>query len=162
MFKYFRRQNYIGRQMFEKLLKEDFKFFLFNAKREISYIFNMLDDQEALDIISFLFYEPSNFKTLKVEFNHLDKNKISSYVTSFWDFGIIEVNKNNKYQITKTGKKFLQLTVQLAVESLMSQEITDEKMKKILVQKIGEKELKRFKKERQENKAKGIQIGIRC
>ncbi|MBA7557135.1 hypothetical protein ES705_49869 [subsurface metagenome] len=44
----------------------------------------------------------------------------------------------------------------------MSQEITDEKMKKILIQRIGEKELQRFRKERQENKAKGIQIGIRC
>ena len=42
----------------------------------------------------------------------------------------------------------------------MSQEITDEKMKKILVQKVGEKELKQFKKERQENKAKGMQISF--
>ncbi|MCG3222185.1 MAG: hypothetical protein H7641_12475 [Candidatus Heimdallarchaeota archaeon] len=142
----------------EKLSKEDFKFFLLNSKKEISYIFDILDDKEALDIISFLFYEPSNFKTLKVEFGHIDKNKLSSYITNFWDFGIIEVNRHNKYQITKTGKEFFQLTIQLVVEALMSQEVTDEKMRKILVQKVGEKELKQFKKERQENKAKGMQL----
>lgn len=146
--------------MFEKLSKEDFKFFLLNSKKEISYIFDILDDKEALDIISFLFYEPSNFKTLKVEFGYIGKNKLSSYITSFWDFGIIEINRHNKYQITKTGKKFFQLTIQLVVEALMSQEVTDEKMKKILVQKVGEKELKQFKKERQENRAKGIQLSM--
>ncbi|NPD88409.1 MAG: hypothetical protein HGN29_06780 [Asgard group archaeon] len=146
--------------MFEKLSKEDFKFFLLNSKKEISYIFGILDDREALDVISFLFYEPSNFKTLKAEFTHIDKNKLSSYLSNFWDFGIIEINIHDKYQITKTGKKFFQLTIQLVVESLMSHEITDEKMRKILVQKVGEKELKQFKKERQENKAKGIQLSM--
>lgn len=41
----------------------------------------------------------------------------------------------------------------------MCHEVKDEKIKKILVQKIGEKEIKKFKKMREEKKALGVQLG---
>lgn len=153
-------RSIIDGQMIGKLSKTDFQYFLFNSKEQISYIFEILDDKESLEILSFLFYEPASFKTLKVEFSHIDKETLSGYLTKFWDFGLVEINKKGLNQITKLGKQFLEVTVQLALEFAMCHEIKDSKMRKILVQKIGEKELKRFKKDRQEKKAMGIQLGI--
>ncbi|MCE7738581.1 MAG: hypothetical protein KAU62_13395 [Candidatus Heimdallarchaeota archaeon] len=148
--------------MFDKLTKEDFRYFLINAKRDISYILDILDDEEALNILAYLHYEPADFKKLRKFFALVEKDRLSSYITNLWDFGIIELDKNNKYSISKLGKRFLEVTIQLVFEALLSHEITDPKMKKILIQKIGEKELAQFKKDRQENKAKGLQLGLRA
>lgn len=89
--------------MIGKLSKEDFKYFLFNSKEQISYIFEILDDKESMEILSFLLYEPADFKTLKVEFSHIDKEKLSGYLTNFWDFGLVEINEKGKNHITKIG-----------------------------------------------------------
>jgi len=148
--------------MFDKLTKEDFRYFLFNAKREISYILDILEDEEALNILSYLHYEPADFKTIRKFCASVDKDQLSSYMVNLWDFGVIEIDKKNKYRITKLGKRFLEVTIQLVFESLLSHEITDPKMKKILVQKIGERELKQFKKKRQELKGKSIHFGYRA
>lgn len=145
--------------MIGKLSKEDFKYFLFNSKEQISYVFEILDDKESLEILSFLLYEPADFKTLKVEFSHISKEKLSGYLTNFWDFGLVEIDEKGKNYISKIGKQFLQTSVILALEFLMCHEVKDEKIKKILVQKIGERELKKFKKMRQEKRAMGVQIG---
>jgi len=144
--------------MFGNLSKEDFIYFLVESKDEISYIFDILEDKVALEMLTLLLYEPASFEEIKTDFSKLDKNFLSKYVANFRDFGLIELNKKDKYQLTKTGKKFLQLTVQLVIETHLTKGISDEKMKTILVRRVGEKELKRFQKERQENKAKGMQI----
>jgi len=122
---------------------------------------DILEDEDALSILSYLHYEPADFKTIKKFFASVDKDQLSSYIADLWDFGVIEIDKKNKYRITKLGKRFLEVTIQLVFESLLSQEITDPKMKKILVQKIGEKELKQFKKNKQELKGKSIHLGFR-
>ena len=146
--------------MFDKLDNEDFRYLLVNSREAISYILDILDDKDALDILAYLHYEPASFKTLNNFFDKIDKNTLSSYVTKLWDFGIINYSKKEEFELTKLGKKFLQITVQFVIESLLSDEVQDEKMQKILTQRIGATELAQFKKEREENRAKGIQIGL--
>ena len=146
--------------MFEKLDKEDFRYFLVNSREAISYILDVLDDKDALDILAYFHYESATFKKLNEFFEKMDKDTLSSYVTKLWDFGILEYTKNEEFQLTKLGNKFLQITVQFVIESLVNEEVQDEKMKKILVQRIGADELAQFKKEREENRAKGIQLGL--
>ncbi|MCE7748978.1 MAG: hypothetical protein GPJ51_11310 [Candidatus Heimdallarchaeota archaeon] len=144
--------------MFDKLSKDEFRYFLVNAKREISYILDLLDDEDALDILTYIHYDPVTFKDLKSFFDKIGINMLSNYITTFWDFGVIEMNRKEEYQLTKLGRKFLEITVQFVLEALLSKEITDERMKKILVQKIGENELEKFKRAKEDRKAKGIQV----
>ena len=145
--------------MFGKLSKDDFKYLLLNSKNEISSIFDLLDEPEALDILSFLYYEKATYATLKIELSYFGKDILSNYVMKLWDFGIIELDHKDRYHLSKTGKKFLEITVYLVFGAFINDEIVDEKMKKILIQQIGKRELIKFKKERQDNKAKGIQLG---
>ncbi|MHA1551873.1 MAG: hypothetical protein ACTSUP_06805 [Candidatus Heimdallarchaeaceae archaeon] len=147
--------------MFGKISKEDFKYVLLNSKNEISSIFDLLDELEALDILSFLYFENATYDTLKTEFSYFDKNLLSNYVVQLWDFGIIELDRKDRYQLTKTGKNFIETTVQLVFDAFYNDEVVDEKMKKILIQHIGKKELAKFKKERKINKAKGRLLGRR-
>jgi DNA-binding HxlR family transcriptional regulator len=145
--------------MFGNLSKEDFIYFLVESKEEISYIFDVLDDKVALEMLTLLLYEPASFEEIKNDFSKLDKNFLSKYVADFRDFGLIVLNNKDKYQLTKTGRKFLQLTVQLVIETHLTKGISDEKMKTILVRRVGEKEIKKFQRDRQENIAKGLQAG---
>ncbi len=145
--------------MFKKISKEDFKYLLSNSKNEISTIFDLLDELEALDILSFLYIEKATYSTLKTELSYFPKKLLSNYVVKLWDFGIIEIDNKDRYQLTKTGKKFLEITVQLVFSAFINNEVNDERMRKIFIQQIGKRELTRFKKERLDNKAKGIQLG---
>ncbi len=147
--------------MFGKLSKEDFKYLLLNSKGEISSIFDLLDEPEALDILSFLYYEKATYNTLKTEFSYFGKNILSNYVVKLWDFRIIELDKKDRYQLSKTGREFLKITVQLVFGAFLNNEIADEKMKKILTKQVGKKELTKFKEERKKNKGKGIILGSR-
>jgi hypothetical protein len=76
-----------------------------------------------------------------------------------WDFGIIELDHKDRYQLTKTGKKFLEITIQLVFNAFFNDEVVDEKMKTILIQHIGKEELAKFKKEIKRNKRKGKLYG---
>ncbi|MBY9000853.1 MAG: hypothetical protein KGD64_08075 [Candidatus Heimdallarchaeota archaeon] len=147
--------------MFGKIPKDDFKYLLLNSKNEISSIFDLLDELEALDILSFLYYEKSTYERLKTELSSLDMDLLSNYVVKLWDFGIIEIDSKDRYQLSKTGRKFLEITVQLIFDAYINNEIVDEKMKKIFIQHIGKEELTKFKKERQKNKEKGRQLSMR-
>ena len=93
--------------MFSRISKDDFRYLLVNAKREISYILDILDDEDALDILNYIHYDPVSFKELRDFFDKIDLNMLSSYITTFFDFGIIEMNSKEEYQLTKLGKKFL-------------------------------------------------------
>ncbi|MHA1222735.1 MAG: hypothetical protein ACTSSG_07450 [Candidatus Heimdallarchaeaceae archaeon] len=146
--------------MLPKLSKEEFDFFLFELKDRISYILSFLDDKKSMQLLSFLLYSPSDFKTIKVEFAHIAKEILAGYVTRFWDFGLIDINKKGQYEITNSGKKFLEGIVQMAIESTIVGEMTNPKMKEMLIKKIGEKDIKKFKKEREEKRAMGVQLGI--
>ncbi|MHA1199267.1 MAG: hypothetical protein ACTSQF_07970 [Candidatus Heimdallarchaeaceae archaeon] len=146
--------------MFDKLSKDEFRYFLVNAKSEISYILDLLDDDDALDILTYIHYDPVNFKDLKSFFDKIEIDTLSNYITTFWDSGIIELNNREEYQLTKSGKKFLEITVQFVLEALLNKDITDKRMKKILVQKIGKNELDKYKKARDDRKAKGIKISF--
>lgn len=147
--------------MFGRISKDDFKYLLLNSKREISSIFDLLDELEALDILSFLYYENAKYDTLKTELSHFDKNLLSTYIVELCDFGIIELDHKDKYHLTKTGRKFLEITVQLVFEAYVNDDVVDEKMKKIFIQHIGKKELTKFKEERKRNKAKGRRLSMR-
>ena len=147
--------------MFGKISKEDFKYVLLNSKNEISSIFDLLDELEALDILSLLYFENASYDTLKRELSHFDKNILSNYVVKLWDFGIIELDRKERYQLTKTGRNFIEITVQLVFGAYINDEIADEKMKKIFVKQIGKKELTKFKEERKKNKGKGMLLGLR-
>ncbi|MHA1346128.1 MAG: hypothetical protein ACTSVO_14840 [Candidatus Heimdallarchaeaceae archaeon] len=144
--------------MFGKIPKSDFKYILLNSKNEISSIFDLLDELETLDILSFLYYRASTFEELKTELSSFDLNLLSTYVVNLWEFGIIELDSKDRYQLTKTGRKFLEITVQLVFEAYINDNVVDEKMKKIFIQHIGKKELTKFKEERKRNKAKGNQL----
>lgn len=147
--------------MFGKISKKDFKYVLLNSKKEISSIFDLLDEFEALDILSLLYFENATYDTLKIELSHFDKNILSNYVVKLWDFGIIELDRKDRYQLTKTGRNFIEITVQLVFGAYINDDITDEKMKKIFVKQIGKKELTKFKEERKKNKGKGMLLGLR-
>lgn len=147
--------------MFGKISKEDFKYVLLNSKHEISSIFDLLDELEALDILSLLYFENATYDTLKNELSHFDKNLLSNYVVKLWDFGIIELDRKDRYQLTKTGRNFIEITVQLVFGAYINDEITNEKMKKIFIKQIGKKELIKFKEERKKNKGKGLLLGLR-
>ncbi|MHA1551872.1 MAG: hypothetical protein ACTSUP_06800 [Candidatus Heimdallarchaeaceae archaeon] len=147
--------------MFGKISKEDFKYVLLNSKHEISSIFDLLDEFEALDILSLLYFENATYDTLKIELSHFDKNILSNYVVKLWDFGIIELDRKDRYQLTKNGRNFIEITVQLVFGAYINDDITDEKMKKIFVKQIGKKELTKFKEERKKNKGKGMVLGLR-
>ena len=147
--------------MFGKISKDDFKYVLLNSKQEISSIFDLLDEFEALDILSLLYFENATYDTLKIELSHFDKNILSNYVVKLWDFGIIELDRKDRYQLTKTGRNFIEITVQLVFGAYINDDITDEKMKKIFVKQIGKKELTKFKEERKKNKGKGMILGLR-
>ncbi len=147
--------------MFGKISKEDFKYVLLNSKNEISSIFDLLDELEALDILSLLYFENASYDTLKIELSHFDKNILSNYVVKLWDFGIIELDRKDRYQLTKIGRNFIEITVQLVFGAYINDEIADEKMKKIFVKQIGKKELTKFKEERKKNKGKGMLLGLR-
>ena len=144
--------------MFDKLSKDEFRYFLVNAKREISFILDMLDDEDAIDILTYLHYEPATYPKLKNFFDKLDSENLSYYVTNLMDYGIAELNRKHEYQITKLGNKFLQITIQFVLEAILTGEIEDEKLKDIVVQKIGEDELVKKQKAKLERKTKGIQI----
>ena len=147
--------------MFGKISKDDFKYVLLNSKNEISSIFDLLDELEALDILSFLYFENATYETLKTEFSYFDKNILSNYVVQLWDFGIIELDRKDRYQLSKTGRNFIEITVQMVFGAYINDEIVDEKMKTILIQQIGKKELTKFKEERKKNKGKGMLLGLR-
>lgn len=147
--------------MFGKLSKDDFKYLLLNSKNEISSIFDLLDEPEALDILSFLYYEKATYDTLKTELSYFGKDILSNYIVQLWDFGIIELDHKDRYQLSKTGKRFLEITVHLVFGAFINEEIVDEKMKKILIQNISKKELTNFKEERKKNKGKGLLLGLR-
>lgn len=147
--------------MFGKISKEDFKYVLLNSKNEISSIFDLLDELEALDILSLLYFENASYDALKRELSHFDKNILSNYVVKLWDFGIIELDRKDRYQLTKTGRNFIEITVQLVFGAYINDEVADEKMKKIFVKQIGKKELTKFKEERKKNKGKGMLLGLR-
>ena len=149
-----------GEHMFEKLDKEEFRYFLVNSREAISYILDILNDKDALDILVYLHYESSTFKKLNAFFDKLDKDTVSKYVAKMWDIGILEYTEKQEFKLTKLGEKFLQITVQFVIEALLSDEVKDEKMQKILIQRIAVDELAQFKKEREENRAKGIQLGL--
>lgn len=144
--------------MFGKIPKNDFKYILLNSKNEISSIFDLLDELEALDILSFLYYRAATFEEIKTELSSFDLDLLSTYVVNLWEFGIIDLNSKDRYQLTKTGRKFLEITVQLVFEAYINDNVVDEKMKKIFIQHIGKKELTKFKEERKRNKAKGNQL----
>ena len=144
--------------MFGKISKKDFSYLLLNSKSRISNIFDLLDEVETLDILSYLYYNKVDFGTLKSDLSDVDIELLSSYVVKLLDFGIIEIKKDEIYQLSKTGRKFLELTVQLVFESYLDDEIVDEKMQKIFIQHVGKKELTNFKEERKKNKAKGYQL----
>ena len=146
--------------MFGKISKEDFKYVLLNSKNEISSIFDLLDELEALDILSFLYYEKATYDTLKTEFSCFDKNLLSNYIVQLWDFGIIELDRKDRYQLSKTGRNFIEITIQLVFDAFFNDEIVDEKMKTILIQHIGKEELAKFKKEIKKNKRKGKLYGL--
>ena len=78
-----------------------------------------------------------------------------------WDFGIIELDRKDRYQLSKTGRNFIEITVQMVFGAYINDEIVDEKMKTILIQQIGKKELTKFKEERKKNKGKGMLLGLR-
>lgn len=147
--------------MFGKISKDDFKYLLSNSKSEISSIFDLLDELEALDILSFLYYEKATYGKLKTDLSHFDKNLLSTYVVKLCDFGIIELDYKDRYHLSKTGRKFLEITIQLVFDAFFNDEVVDEKMKKILIQHVGKEELAKFKKERKINKAKGRLLGRR-
>ena len=146
--------------MFEKLSREDLRYFLVNARKDISYLLDILEDEDALNLLTYLHYEPAKFQKIRSFFNTVNKDRLSGYITNLWDFGILEFDdKKNIFQLSKLGNKLLELLVQLVFEALLSHETSDPKMQKILIQRISEKELNQLKKEREENRAKGIQIG---
>ncbi len=147
--------------MFGKISKDDFKYVLLNSKKEISSIFDLLDEFEALDILSLLYFENATYDTLKIELSHFDKNILSNYVVKLWDFGIIELDRKDRYQLTKIGRNFIEITVQLVFGAYINDEVADEKMKRIFVKQIGKKELTKFKEERKKNKGKGMLLGLR-
>ena len=146
--------------MFGKISKDDFKYVLLNSKNEISSIFDLLDELQALDILSFLYYEKATYDTLKTEFSCFDKNLLSNYIVQLWDFGIIELDRKDRYQLSKTGRNFIEITIQLVFDAFFNDEIVDEKMKTILIQHIGKEELAKFKKEIKKNKGKGKLYGL--
>ncbi len=146
--------------MFGKISKDDFKYVLLNSKNEISSIFDLLDELEVLDILSFLYFENATYDTLKIELSHFPKNLLSNYVVKLWDFGIIELDRKDRYQLTKTGRNFLEITVQLVFSAYINDEIANEKMKKIFIQQIGKRDLTKFKEERKKNKGKGMLLGL--
>jgi len=146
--------------MYEKLNKDDFRYLLVNSREEISYILDILDDKDAIDILVFLNFESATFAKLKGFFDKMDKNTLSSYIARMLDFGILEYTKKQEFKLSKLGTKFLRTTVQLVIEAILSNEIQDERIKEMITQRIGVKELAQFKKDRDENRAKGHQIGM--
>ncbi len=148
--------------MIGKLSRDDFRYLLVNAKSEISYMLDILEDEEALNIITYLHYEPAEFKSLIKFFDKMEKDSIASYIVKLIDFGIISLNKKNQYMITKLGQKFLEVTLQLVFEAILSKEVTDPKMERILIQKLNEKEFRQLKEERKKNKGKGMVLGLRA
>jgi DNA-binding HxlR family transcriptional regulator len=147
--------------MFGKISKEDFKYLLSNSKREISSIFDLLDELEALDILSLLYYKKATYDKLKTDLSYFDKNILSSYVVKLLDFGIVELDHKDRYHLSKTGRKFLEITIQLVFNAFFNDEVVDEKMKKILIQHVGKEELAKFKKEMKRNKDKGRLLSLR-
>ena len=145
--------------MLGKISKDDLKYLLLSSKKEIAHIFDLLDEPESLDILSFLYNEAATYENLKAEFSYFGKDILSNYVVKLWDFAIIELDRKDRYQLSKTGRKFLEITAQIVFEAYLNNEFVDETMNKIFIQQIGKKELTKFKKERQDNKAKGIQLG---
>lgn len=146
--------------MFGKLSRDDFKFFLTNLKDEISNLFEILDDKEAIELLSFLMFEPANMKTLKIEYSHFDKNLLYSYIANLRDFGIIKLNKKNQYELSKTGHKFLQMTIEMLLNHQFIQGVPNSKLEEVMIRKIGKKDLEKFKEDRKKYKAEGIQLGL--
>ncbi len=146
--------------MFGKLSRDDFKFFLANLKDEISNLFEILDDKEAIELLSFLMFEPANIKTLKIEYSHLDQDLLYSYIANLRDFGIIKLNKKNQYELSKIGYKFLQMTIDMLLNHQFIQGIPNSKLEEIMIRKIGKKDLTKFKEDRKKYKAEGIQLGL--
>ena len=91
--------------MFDKLDDEDFRYLLVNSREAISYILDVLDDKDALDILAYLHYEPASFKALNTFFDKIDKNTLSSYITRLWDFGIVKYTKKEEFELTKLRYK---------------------------------------------------------
>ena len=146
--------------MFGKLSRDDFKFFLTNLKDEISDLFEILDDKEAIELLSFLMFEPANIKTLKIEYSHLDKDQLYSYIANLRDFGIIKLNKKNQYELSRIGQKFLQMTIDMLLNHQFIQGVPNSKLEEIMIRKIGKKDLTKFKEDRKKYKAEGIQLGL--
>jgi len=146
--------------MFGKLSRDDFKFFLTNLKDEISNLFEILDDKEAIELLSFLMFEPANIKTLKIEYSHLDMDLLYGYIANLRDFGIIKLNKKNQYELSKTGYKFLQMTIDMLLNHQFIQGVPNSKLEEIMIRKIGKKDLTKFKEDRKKYKAEGIQLGL--
>ncbi len=146
--------------MFGKLSRDDFKFFLANLKDEISNLFEILDDREAIELLSFLMFEPANMKTLKIEYSHLDKDLLYSYIANLRDFGIIKLNKKSKYELSKIGYKFLQMTIDMLLNHQFIQGVPNSKLEEVMIRKIGKKDLEKFKEDRKKYKAEGIQLGL--
>jgi len=146
--------------MFGKLSRDEFKFFLGNLKDEISNLFEILDDKEAIELLSFLMFEPANIKTLKIEYSHLDKDLLYSYIANLRDFGIIKLNKKNQYELSKMGYKFLQMTIDMLLNHQFIQGVPNSKLEEVMIRKIGKKDLEKFKEDRKKYKAEGIQIGL--
>ena len=144
--------------MFGKFSKDDFRYLLVNAKKEISYILDLLDDEDALDILTYIHYDPVSFKELKTFFDKIEINMLSNYITTFFDFGIIELNNKEEYQLSKLGKKFLEITIQFVLEAMLSRDIEDERMNRIMIKELGVKELETLKKAKDDRKSKGFKI----
>jgi len=144
--------------MFNIFSKDDFRYLLVNAKKEISYILDLLDDEDALDILTYIHYDPVTFKELKAFFDKIELNVLSNYITTFFDFGIIEMNNREEYQFTKLGQKFLEITIQFVLEAMLSRGISDERTNRIIAKEIGVKEIERLKKAKDDRKARGIKI----
>ena len=147
--------------MFGKISKENFRYLLVNSKGRIAFIFDILDEIEALDILSYIYYNNVNFETLKADMSDIELEVLSGYIVRFLELGILEIKSDETYELSKTAKKFLELTVQLIFESYVDNRVADEKMNKIFVKQVGKKELDKFRKDRQENKAKGLQLSLR-
>ena len=105
-------------------------------------------------------FEPANMKTLKIEYSHLDKDLLYSYIANLRDFGIIKLNKKNQYELSKTGYKFLQMTIDMLLNHQFIQGIPNSKLEEIMIRKIGKKDLTKFKEDRKKYKAEGIQLGL--
>ena len=117
-----------------------------NLKDEISNLFEILDDKEAIELLSFLMFEPANMKTLKIEYSHLDKDLLYSYIANLRDFGNIKLNKKSKYELSKISYKFLQMTIDMLLNHQFIQGVPNSKLEEVMIRKIGKKILRSSKK----------------